>query len=81
MVGLVIMSYLILSSNPVKSTWFTYFLLYQLLTTVVLELFTAYMEKKYAPRKNQYIVTLIVMAVLSAFILSIIAANSYGLMQ
>lgn len=74
--GLVVMSYFFLSSKTYMSTWFTYFLLYQLFTTVVLELFTAYMEKKYAPRKNQYIVTLIVMVVLSCFNLSIIAANS-----
>ncbi|MBD7906714.1 DUF4181 domain-containing protein [Sporosarcina gallistercoris] len=77
--GLVVVTYFFLSSKTAMSTWFTYFLLYQLFTTVVLESFTAYMEKKYAPRRNQYIVTLIIMLVLSGFILSIITAHSYGL--
>ena len=78
MVGLVVLGIIYLSRESTMETWFIPYLSYMLFTTIVTELARAYMEKKYAQSKNQYIVTLIEMAVLSGFLLSIIITNLFG---
>lgn len=78
MVGLVVLGIIFLSRESAMENWFILYLSYMLFTTIVIELARAYMEKKYAQSKNQYIVTLIEMAVLSGFLLSIIMTNLFG---
>lgn len=78
MVGLVVLGIVYLSKETTMESWFTFYLSYMLFTTIVIEIARAYMEKKYAQSKNQYIVTLIEMAVLSSFLLSIIATDLFG---
>lgn len=78
--GLVVMSFPYLSTNAPIDTWFTLLLSYMLLMNVVNESVTAFMEKKYAKSKNQYIATLIEMVLFSSFLLCIIVANLLGLL-
>ncbi|VDH00447.1 Uncharacterised protein [Lysinibacillus sphaericus] len=78
--GLVVMSYIYLSTNAPIDTWFTLLLSYMLFMNIVNDSVTAYMEKKYAKSKNQYIATLIEMVLYSSFLLCIIVANLTGLL-
>ncbi|REB07448.1 DUF4181 domain-containing protein [Sporosarcina sp. BI001-red] len=78
--GLVVMSYIYLSTNAPIDTWFTLLLFYLLFMNIVNESVTAYMEKKYAKSKNQYIATLIEMVLFSSFLLCIMVANLLGLL-
>nr|WP_285851216.1 DUF4181 domain-containing protein [Sporosarcina aquimarina] len=78
--GLVVMSYIFLSTNAPIDTWFTLFLSYMLFMNIVNESVTAYMEKKYAKSKNQYIATLFELVVISILLLSIIVMNLFGLL-
>lgn len=76
--GLVVLAIVYFSKESIIENWFTPYLSYMLFTTIVIELARAYMEKKYAQSKKQYIVTLIEMGVLSGFLLSIIITNLFG---
>ncbi|WP_039043560.1 DUF4181 domain-containing protein [Sporosarcina sp. ZBG7A] len=78
--GLVVMSYIYLSTNAPIDTWFTILLFYMLFMNIVNESVTAYMEKKYAKSKNQYIATLIEMVLFSSFLLCIMVTNLLGLL-
>lgn len=78
--GLVVMSYICISTNAPIDTWFTLLLSYMLFMNIVNESVTAYMEKKYAKSKNQYIATLIEMVLFSSFLLCIMVANLLGLL-
>ena len=78
--GLVVMSYIYLSTKAPIDTWFTLLLSYMLFMNIVNDSVTAYMEKKYAKSKNQYIATLIEMVLYSSFLLCIIVANLTGLL-
>lgn len=78
MVGLLFLAIMITSEKYQPYLWFYIFSSYLLVTNVILELVRAFMQKRYSEEKNEYIVTLIQLALFICLAVTTLTTNFFG---
>lgn len=76
--GYLVMAIIMSSGEKTTTTFFFVFVSYSLLNAIVLELVRAYMQKKYAENKNEYIPTLIQLSLLIIVVPTLLYTRFFG---
>lgn len=76
--GYLVMAIIMSSGEKTTTTFFFIFVSYSLLNAIVLELVRAYMQKKYAENKNEYIPTLIQLSLLIIVVPTLLYTKFFG---
>lgn len=76
--GYLVMAIIMSSGEKTTTTFFFVFVSYSLLNAIVLELVRAYMQKKYAENKNEYIPTLIQLSLLIIVVPTLLYTKIFG---
>lgn len=76
--GYLVMAIIMSSGEKTTTTFFFIFVSYSLLNAIVLELVRAYMQKKYAENKNEYIPTLIQLGLLIIVVPTLLYTKFFG---
>lgn len=76
--GYLVMAIIMSSGEKTTTAFFFVFVSYSLLNAIVLELVRAYMQKKYAENKNEYIPTLIQLSLLIIVVPTLLYTKFFG---
>ncbi|MGN7410886.1 DUF4181 domain-containing protein [Sporosarcina sp. SAFN-010] len=76
--GFLVLTIIMSSGEKATTTVFFVFVCYSLLNAIVLELVRAYMQKKYAENKNEYIPTLIQLSLLIIVVPTFLYTKLFG---
>ncbi|WP_025784573.1 DUF4181 domain-containing protein [Sporosarcina sp. D27] len=76
--GYLVMAIIMSSGEKTTTTVFIIFVSYSLLNAIVLELVRAYMQKKYAEHKNEYIPTLVQLSLLIIVVPTLLYTKFFG---